>query len=58
MNKQIKRAANIAAATTVIFLTAAAMPAHAAGNGPVNNGLSFLRESAEAIITFAKQVLA
>ncbi|MER7598439.1 MULTISPECIES: hypothetical protein [Streptomyces] len=57
MNKQIKRAATTAAATTVILLTAASMPAHAAETVTTKGGLGFLRNSAEAIITFVKQVL-
>ncbi|MFE2330251.1 hypothetical protein ACFXD5_41185 [Streptomyces sp. NPDC059385] len=56
MNKQIKRAAATAAAATVILLTTT-LPAHAADTDTAG-GLSFLREAAEAIITFVKQVLA
>ncbi|WP_159026490.1 hypothetical protein [Streptomyces vietnamensis] len=53
----IKRLTATLASSAVIVLTTAAT-AHAAPAGPVNNGLSFLRESAEALITFVKQVLA
>ncbi|MFB7257934.1 hypothetical protein [Streptomyces nojiriensis] len=56
MNKQIKRAATTAAATTVILLTTT-IPAHAA-DSDTTGYLSFLKETAQAILTFVKQVLA
>ncbi|WP_188274750.1 hypothetical protein [Streptomyces sp. CBMA152] len=53
-----KRVAATLGATAVVLAVAVA-PANAAdAAGTVNNGLSFLRDSAEAIITFVKQVLA